>query len=336
MVGITIANVSCRAIVNYCESIGVSSERMLAASGISSSGIAEPGGKIPAEQVFKLWQEAQDATHDAFIAGHVAARVPFGAYAIGDYLLATASTPEQALQELTGVFPLVNGAFELRLTSDGLDYNLELHNPFDREAPARLHVECFFALMQSRLRYVTGIDWQPKEVWFAHSPPLKNNRAHPAFDCRVRFKQAVNRMVFDRDFLKFHLSNADPALNEILDHHARRLLKDLPTEDHFMRDLRQALNEGLGLGDLRLRTIAKRLAHSGRALQRELNMRGTSYREEVARIRRDLAMEMLPHRSIKEMSSFLQFAEPSCFYRAFRRWTGLTPQEYLTNHKDSA
>jgi hypothetical protein len=95
------------------------SQRMLAASGISSSGIAERGGNIPAEQVFKLWREAQDATHDAFIAGHVATRVPFGAYAIGDYLLATASTPEQALQELIGVFPLVNGAFQLRLTSRG-------------------------------------------------------------------------------------------------------------------------------------------------------------------------------------------------------------------------
>jgi AraC-like DNA-binding protein len=128
----------------------------------------------------------------------------------------------------------------------------------------------------------------------------------------------------------------DPELNEIINHHARRLLKDSFTEDHFLRDLRQALNEELMCGDLRLTTIARRLAHSGRSLQRELNMRGTSYREEVARFRRDLAMEMLPHRPIEEMASFLQFSEPSSFYRVFRRWTGVTPQEYLTNRKDLA
>jgi len=32
---------------------------------------------------------------------------------------------------------------------------------------------------------------------------------------------------------------------------------------------------------------------------------------------------------IEEIAQVLRFSEPSALYRAFRRWTGKTPQEYL-------
>ena len=45
----------------------------------------------------------------------------------------------------------------------------------------------------------------------------------------------------------------------------------------------------------------------------------------------ELAVDLLTERQIEieEISHFLGFSEPSSFYRAFRRWTGKTPQEYL-------
>jgi AraC-like DNA-binding protein len=68
---------------------------------------------------------------------------------------------------------------------------------------------------------------------------------------------------------------------------------------------------------------------SGRSLQRELNGRGTSYREELDRIRLDLALDLLTRAEVRDISNVLQFSDVSSFYRAFRRWTGKTPAEYL-------
>ena len=79
----------------------------------------------------------------------------------------------------------------------------------------------------------------------------------------------------------------------------------------------------------RTTTMARKLALSGPSLQRELNSRGTSYREELARLRREMALDMLPRESVPDIVAFLRFSESSAFYRAFRRWTGKTPQEYL-------
>jgi AraC-like DNA-binding protein len=329
MAAVTVANVSSRAIVNFCVSRGVASDRLLAAAGISQNLIDEPGGRISADQVFALWQEAQKATGDALIAPHVAGIVPFGAYAIGDYLLAAGPTPEQALDKLIRVFGLVNGAFDLRLESRGPGSSLELDNPYDCEAASRLHVEFFFALIVSRLRYAAGIDWHPQEMWFTHPSPSNCADYHQNFQCQVRFSQPVNRMVLEREFLQFRLPYADPLLSETLEHHARRLLTVSSSEDHFLRDLRQALVEALGRGDIRLIATAKKLTLSCRSLQRESNSRGTSYRDELDRLRREIALDMVPREPISDIVAFLRFSESSAFYRAFRRWTGKTPREYL-------
>jgi hypothetical protein len=62
MAAATVANVSSRAIVNFCASREVASDRLLAAAGIPRNLIDEPGAKISADQVFALWGEAQQAT----------------------------------------------------------------------------------------------------------------------------------------------------------------------------------------------------------------------------------------------------------------------------------
>jgi AraC-like DNA-binding protein len=329
MAAAAVANVSSRAIVNFCASRGVASDRLLAAAGIPRNLIDEPGAKISADQVFALWGEAQQATDDALIAEHVAEFVPFGAYTIGDYLLAAGPTPQQALDKLIRVFALVNAAFELRLTSRGSESRLELHNPYEGEAPSRLHVEFFFALILSRLRYAAGVDWQPREVWFTHpSAPQCADDRH-IFQCQVRFRQPVNQMVLEREFLDLPLPYADPLLSETLEHHARRLLEVPSSEDHLLRKLRQALLEALGCGDVRLTTMARKLALSGRSLQRELSSRGTSYREELDRLRREIALDLLRREPVPDIVAFLRFSESSAFYRAFCRWTGKTPQEYV-------
>ena len=205
---------------------------------------------------------------------------------------------------------------------------MQLHNPYDAESPSRLYVEFFFALICSRLRYASMVDWHPREIWLTHSAPARCDNGHRLFfQCPVRFNQPVNQLTLEREFLEFSLPYADPLLSETLEHHARWLLA-VGAEDDVLRDVRRALYDGCIRGDVRLQAIAKKLAFSCRSLQRELNSRGTSYRDELDRFRRDLALDMLPRSPIDEIAAFLRFSEPSSFYRAFRRWTGKTPQEY--------
>jgi AraC-like DNA-binding protein len=74
--------------------------------------------------------------------------------------------------------------------------------------------------------------------------------------------------------------------------------------------------------------VAKRLGMTGRSLQRRLKDEGTSFQETRDAVRRELADAYLGQgMSFAEISFLLGFAEPSAFFRAFKRWTGVTPLE---------
>ena len=325
----TVANVTARGVVEFCRSRGIAAEGLLAAAGISPVLMSLPGSRLPAEQAFALWDEAERATGDPWIAEHVTSILPFGTYRIADYLLLTGATPRDSLQKFIRSFPLVNGAFEMHLSASRAGAHLQLDSPYAPEGPSHFYVEFIFSMVLARLRFAAGVDWHPKEVCFAHAAPDHPETCRPMFHCPVRFNESENRMTLAKEVADMCLPSGDPLLSEILDHYGQSLLKQ-SSEDEFLGDVRKVLADGFTRrDDVRLQITARKLALSGRSLQRELNARGTSYREELDRFRRDLAVELLPRVPIHQIGTLLQFSEPGSFYRAFRRWTGKTPQAYL-------
>ena len=69
---------------------------------------------------------------------------------------------------------------------------------------------------------------------------------------------------------------------------------------------------------------------SERTLQRRLQAEGTSFQEILEETRRSIALGYLADRRFAayEVSFMLGYSEPATFFRAFKRWTGKTPQTY--------
>jgi AraC-like DNA-binding protein len=183
-------------------------------------------------------------------------------------------------------------------------------------------------MILDRLRLAAGERWFPKMICFTHATPAGMETFHPTFGCTARFNEPVNQMVLDKSFADMTLPHGDVVLSEILDQYGQSLLKQNST-DGFLSEVHKVLSDGFSRGDIRLQTTARKLALSGRSLQRELHGRGTSYRDELDQFRRDLAIDLLRRTEIHEIASLLQFSDVSSFYRAFRRWTGKTPAAFL-------
>ncbi len=101
-----------------------------------------------------------------------------------------------------------------------------------------------------------------------------------------------------------------------------------PTPESTVARVRAALIEGLAGGQATADEIARALALSKRSLQRRLNEEGMSFKEVLEDTRRALAMNYLLNSdmSVQEIAYLLGFQDPSSFFRAFRSWTGQTPQ----------
>lgn len=327
----TVPNITPRAILNICLNRGVDITSLLSDVGMDHRLIEDPNARIPIEQVVTLWSEAQKRTGDEMIALHTAEHLPFGAYKVIDYLIDNSSTPREALNNISRYLPLITTAFELLLRMQKDQVHLELHDRTNSERLTSQYVEYIVTNILVRLRLATGVKWAPAEINLTYLAPRNIAEYYRLFQAPIRFNQPVNRLILDPRLLDIPQPHADPALCEVLAQHAERLLRQLPIEDDLISQLHETLREQLRRGDVSLATSARALATSRRALQRRLNSLGTSYREVLDQVRCELSVSSLKDEGVNiEDTAFLtRFSEPSAFYRAFKRWTGRTPQQYL-------
>lgn len=97
----------------------------------------------------------------------------------------------------------------------------------------------------------------------------------------------------------------------------------LPLSAH----VRLLLRPLLLMGHARMDEVAGRLGLHPRALRRRLRAEGTSFEAIKDEVRQRAARELLRlgDLSIGDIAATLDYATPSAFVHAFRRWTGTSP-----------
>ncbi|MCM1012326.1 helix-turn-helix transcriptional regulator [Brevibacterium sp. XM4083] len=70
------------------------------------------------------------------------------------------------------------------------------------------------------------------------------------------------------------------------------------------------------------------MATSPRTLQRQLKAEGTSFQAVLAETRENLARHYLVRNDLRtaEIAFLLGYTDTNSFYRAFKTWTGMTPE----------
>jgi AraC-like DNA-binding protein len=169
-----------------------------------------------------------------------------------------------------------------------------------------------------------------REARFRHAAPPWSAVYERVFGCRVRFGAEDNALVFDRRYLDVGQMHSDAWIFELLRQRADTLLRARQSEDRLAMRVKDLLRYQLGLGQLDADAVAHELGLTPRTLRRRLGEVGCSLRDLFDDVRKEIACTALqtPDRSIKEVAYALGFSEPSAFYRAFKRWTGVTPQQY--------
>jgi AraC-like DNA-binding protein len=109
----------------------------------------------------------------------------------------------------------------------------------------------------------------------------------------------------------------------------QRRLAGLDASASTAERVRASLLELLPSGAASIQAVAARLGASARTLQRRLQDEETSFATVLAETRSELAHHYLGNTALTaaEISFLLGFEDPNSFYRAFRTWTGATPEE---------
>lgn len=135
-------------------------------------------------------------------------------------------------------------------------------------------------------------------------------------------------LIFAKDDIQRGFVTANEAMWELFEPSLKRRLQDLTREATMAEQVHSALLEALPAGQASVAEIARKLCVSTRTLQRRLRDEQTSYQEVLDRTRGRLAAHYLRQDdlSIGEIAYLLGFEQSNSFTRAYRRWTGKTPE----------
>ncbi len=324
----TVLSVSSRAMVGACERLGLDTEAMLRAVGISRETLEDPDARLEAGKVSALWAKAYELSGDPVLSLHAAEACPLGAYKVIDFMGSSAGTVGEAFRCASRYFSLINTAIRLPIDESGDPVTFDVvDDDGGPTAVSRPYAEYCFAAFVLHIRAATGVGFPVERLTFVHRAPSDIREHERLFGCPVEFGAKHNRLSLGRAVWETPTTGANPGVLQVLIEHADLLLEKLPRGPDLVERTRRAIGERLRGADSSLEAVARELGTSGRSLQRHLNDLGYSYQALADEVRAATARLYLdqPDIAVSEVAYLLGFADQSTFHRAFKRWTGQTP-----------
>ena len=152
------------------------------------------------------------------------------------------------------------------------------------------------------------------------------------FGCPVRFGAGQDAYRFHSRYLDFPIVQSEASLGRLLETYPAELLRVGPGETSTAARVRQLIGADFQRTLPGLPEVAARLHMTAPTLHRRLREEGTSFQQLKDQCRRDAAIAFIEQGdyTTAQLAEMTGFSDSSTFHRAFRKWTGLTPQEYRT------
>ncbi|MGI9320284.1 MAG: AraC family transcriptional regulator, partial [Thiogranum sp.] len=312
---------------------GVDIEKIYHDAGLDPEAVASPGTRYPFAKMQIMWRLAVERSRDPCFGLSVAEHMQPQAFHGLGFVWLSSDTLFDALSRLVKYQRLISTVADISLeeTDDSVKLLVNILQPSGQIEPASIDAAVGVFLRMCRMA-VCG-RFNPERVSLRRPRPSCAERFESLFQAPVEFGAENNILYFDPQSIHKPLPGADPELLRANDQVVVDYLARFDRESLSMQ-VRSLLIELLPDGQPTQNGIASSLNLSVRNLQRKLHSEGISFKHLLDETRKELATQYIrdTNRRIGEITYLLGFSEPSNFTRAFRRWTGLSPNEYRQKH----
>lgn len=313
--------------------LGLSSANVLRRAGLPDDLLSQPAVRLSSPDFYRFWDGMQAESDDPLfplllcqaIRGESFSPPLFAALCSPNFLVAA----QRIAQYKKIVAPM-----HLDVREEGDVVTLELRWMDSDPTPPRSLVTTELLFMVSLARLGTRERICPLRV-STTEPPTPRDAFEGFLGVHIA-KADVHQLVFRRTDALHPFLTSNDGVWAAFEPDLRTRLAALDVSVPIGQRVRSALLEALPSGLVAMDAIARKLVVSKRTLQRRLEAEGTSYMDIVRQTREALARHYLQNTGlpISEIAFLLGFGEPSSFYRAFRDWTGQSP-DHLRRHTSS-
>lgn len=326
-----------RILLKYIEKAGFDPVEICGNLGIDISLLMADAERVSDKLFRSIWDEALQLTHDQNFGLHFGKEIAYN-YP-GGHVLFTAMVNCPTVSDALERFIRYNTL----MVQNVIQPKMEMHHDhvhiswdiLNRKVKIERHIsEALLSSYMYMFRHVTDDNLNLVEVRFKHPKPIDTREHQQIFNAPLLFEKPANELVIEKGVLKIPILLANPQLLETLDDFAQKLLDKLTISntwsDRVIKLLSNLLIRGEETG---IEIIANELATSVRNLQIKLKEEGSTYRELIDKVRKEIALSYLREKkesgvTICDIAFLLGFSEQSAFNHAFKRWTGSTPRKY--------
>lgn len=252
------------------------------------------------------------------------------------YLASTSLNLQQALHLLEQYYPLIfkqTNLERLRIISQDQSIQIVWNATY---ADYREMYELNLALIFKISKLIVQEQLIPPSfVQLGMKPRLSLSHYEQFFGCPVQVYAGQYQICFDAQILQVRSFGADQQLNQVLSSQAQQSLQQTDTFEHRQQVLKQKMTGLIEQGlkqqhEVLQQYVARQLHASERTLQRQLKAYGLNFQDILDEYRLQQSQHYLHQgRSLVEIAELLGYADQSAFGRAFKRWTGQTPKQFL-------
>ncbi|GMV03916.1 MAG: AraC family transcriptional regulator [Gemmatimonadota bacterium] len=306
---------------------GVRRDLMAEAAGLQGVDLTDANARVPYAHLVAVWQVVARAIHDPDVGLRWASAGQPRDLGLLGYVMSFSGTLGVALARAHRYCRLVHGALDVQL-HPVRDSRVAV--TLAESAVGRSMEDFRLGLLVTLCRQLTRSDFSPVEVSFRYPKPPGTLAHSKLFGCELHFGRRLSQVVFAERDLGRAIPRGDESLAGYLSAQADALLRSLVGGTTTRDRVRAVVWNALSGGKPTLDHVAEALGLAPRTLQRRLAEEGTSVHKEIEDVQKSVALAVLRdrHLPVEEVAFLLGYEEPSTFFRAFKRWTGTTPQQY--------
>lgn len=319
-----------RGVVEAVERIGIARDDLLHAAGLERERLGDGAGRASFTEYDRLQCAAVELTGDDALGLHIGERTNSVAFNVFASSIGHAATLREGVTTFLRFESLLHDGPSSSFHEARQTATLCFRPIRGTACGERFNAEMFVAAFLRLVRHFAGPDTSVRRACFEYAAPHYVSEYSRIFQEAECFEQPFTGIEFDRALLNRVSLHADEAMHQMAEAQASRQMTRVLRETTFATRVLEYLTAGAAAERPEMNEVAQRFGMSARSMRRRLDSEGVRYPELVDKALATLAQRMLrdPKQSIASVAYQMGFSAPSAFHRAFKRWTGITPEHY--------
>ncbi len=322
-----------RAILQCSTRRGLSTEQLLIDTDLTAHILQQNNNRVAGEKITRMVKHTWARLDDEFM-GCTRHPCKHGVFALMSKYALPHANLQQILQQGIHFYQLFTDDIKMRLVTKGntTEFIIDFRNP-ELDASHFFH-EFWLMIWHRFASWLIGKKIVLNQVSFPYPKPAHHRELKNAFPARHNFNQASMKLSFSSQYLALAAVRTAADLAAFLKNSPADLITIPGEENSYKTKIRTLLTRQPNaiLNCPGFEEIAKIYNLSSQTLRRKLKAENTSYPQLKDDIRRDIAIDKLTQKnlSVAKIARLLGFSESRSFTRAFKKWTGHTPTEYIS------